>query len=50
MPVQGGEQLEFTGAHDVGLVRFGMIVAEHVQDPVDDKQRNLVVERACTAR
>ncbi len=45
-PVEPFEQVEFTRSHQRGLVGFRVVVAEHVQDPVDDQQRQLVVERA----
>ena len=38
--------LEFAGSHDLGLVGFGMVVTEDVQDAVHDEQGDLVVERA----
>ncbi len=46
MPVEPFEQVEFARPHERRLVRFRVIVSQHVQDPVHDEQSQLVVERS----
>ena len=46
VPVVLRQQDALALAHRGGLVRFGMIVAEHVKDAVHDEQRQLVVDAA----
>ena len=46
VPVQGLQQVDLAGPHAGTLLGLGVVVAEHVQDAVDDEQRQLVVDRA----
>ena len=46
VPVEGAQVFELAAPHHRGLVGFGVVVAEDVQDPVHDQQGDLVVERA----
>src|SRR5690554_387715 len=44
------EELPLLGLHHRRLLRVRVVVAEHVEDPVDDEQRDLVVVGAGVGR
>ena len=44
------EELALAGLHRGGLLRLGVVHAEHVEDPVHDEQRDLVVVAAGVGR
>ncbi len=42
-PVELRKECTFFGLHDVALFGLGVVVAKHVEQPVDDEQRYFVV-------